>query len=745
MQKGKKTGKKKKNKNIKKVLFTATVDSHIIHFHIPYLKMFKEMGYEVHVATNGTYEIPYCDKKHVVPFERNPFKINNLKAIKKLKTIIDKEKFDIIHCHTPMGSVVTRIAAMNARKKGTRVIYTAHGFHFYKGAPIKNWILFYPIEKWLSRYTDTLITINQEDYELAKRKFHSKQIELVPGVGVDPEKFNFEMSEEEKDKLRNEIGINKDDFVMICIGELNDNKNQIMQIEAMEKLVKENKNIKLILAGEGNKREFLQKKLNKLSLNDNVKVLGYRKDIPKLLKISNLVLSTSKREGLPVNVIEALITDLPVIGTNCRGNKDILKNCNIVDINDVSQLVKLIWNYINKKNDTIIKIDISKYISENIQFKMKNIYIDKQDNNGPIRVLQIIRGMNVGGAETFIMNIYRNIDRSKVQFDFLVSRDGVFDDEIRKLGGIIYKIPYLTDVGQYKYVHNLRSFFVTHRQYKIIHSHIDQVSGIIIKTAKKCDVPVTISHSHSTSNSNNVIAKIYKKYLQNKINKYSTELCACSEDAAKWLFKRQYKRAKIINNGIQLDMYSYNELNRKNIRDILNIPQDCYVVGHVGRFTLAKNHSFLLDVFKEYYKYNKNSILLLIGDGELKDSIINKAKEMGINKQIIMTGNVTNVNEYYSAIDTFVFPSIYEGIPLTLIEAQMNGLPIIASSNVSINTKLSDSIRFYDLNESANNWASQIGKYKRKNEKQYFKEYDINYTSKQLIDIYLRLNGGIKC
>ena len=181
--------------NKKKVLFSATVDSHILHFHLPYLKLFKEHGYEVHVATNGTEKIPYCDVKHVVSFERSPYKVNNLKAIKQLRKIINNEKFDIIHCHTPMGSVVTRLAAKKARKKyGTRVIYTAHGFHFYKGAPKLNWMLFYPVEKYLAKYTDTLITINSEDYELAKKRFSKrcKNIEYVPGVGVDKSKFSFE-------------------------------------------------------------------------------------------------------------------------------------------------------------------------------------------------------------------------------------------------------------------------------------------------------------------------------------------------------------------------------------------------------------------------------------------------------------------------------------------------------------------------------------------------------------------------
>ena len=253
---------------MKKVLFTATVDSHILHFHIPYLKLFKEKGYEVHVATNGDEKIPYCDVKHKITFERSPYKLNNLKAIRQLRKIVNEEKFDIIHTHTPMGSVVTRLASIKARKKGTRVIYTAHGFHFYKGASKLNWLLFYPVEKFLSKYTDCLITINKEDYELAKNKFKKcKQIEYVPGVGIDEEKFNFKMTVKEKSDLRKSLGLKKDDFVLIQVGELNENKNQIMAIEAMREIVKKNKNIHLLLAGTGVLEEHYKEKIKEIMLD----------------------------------------------------------------------------------------------------------------------------------------------------------------------------------------------------------------------------------------------------------------------------------------------------------------------------------------------------------------------------------------------------------------------------------------------------------------------------------------------
>lgn len=293
---------------MRKVLFTATVDSHILQFHIPYLKMFKEKGYEVHVATNGRADIPCCDVKHIVSFERNPFKINNLKAIKQLKKIVDEEKFDIIHCHTPMGSAVTRLASKKARKNGTRVLYTAHGFHFYKGAPLKNWIIYYPVEKYLSKFTDCLITINQEDYELAKRRFSKrcKDIEYVPGVGIDENKFDFEMTEEEKQKLRESLGIKNDDFVMIYPARLDKNKNQGLLIDAVKKLSREFPNIQLLLPGNDELNGYYQNMAKERDVESKIHFLGYRKDIQRLIKISNLAVSSSLREGLPVNIMEAM-------------------------------------------------------------------------------------------------------------------------------------------------------------------------------------------------------------------------------------------------------------------------------------------------------------------------------------------------------------------------------------------------------------------------------------------------------
>ncbi len=360
---------------MKKVLFVATVTRHINAFHIPYLKWFKEQGYEVHVASNGKESIEYCDKHFNILFERFPIKPGNIKAYKQLKSIIDENQYEIIHCHTPVGGVLTRLAARKARKKyHTRVIYTAHGFHFYKGAPMLNWIIYYPIEKWLSKYTDCLITINEEDYQRAKNKFRkAKQIELVHGVGVDESKFKQDMTEKERIKLREEFGIEKDEFVFIQIGELNKNKNQIMSIEAMKRVIKENANIKLLLVGTGMLKGLYENKIKEYGLEKNIILLGFRTDVPKILRISNCLISTSKREGLPVNVIEAQISELPVIATDCRGNCDLVPRENLVKIGDAEKLAFKMAETCKNKENIIYKVE-KYYLNRILDVFEKKIY-----------------------------------------------------------------------------------------------------------------------------------------------------------------------------------------------------------------------------------------------------------------------------------------------------------------------------------------------------------------------------------
>lgn len=370
---------------MKKVLFVATVTKHINAFHIPCLKWLKEYGYEVHVASNGDEEIEYCDKHYNLPFERFPLRKNNLKTYKELKKIINKNNYDIIHCHTPVGGVLTRLAAKKARKKGTRVIYTAHGFHFYKGAPLLNWIIYYPIEKWLSKYTDCLITINQEDYEIAKERFKKcTQIKLVHGVGLDTSKFNIKNTENEIEELRKEIGIERQNIILTYVAELNKNKNQILLIKVLEELIKENDKYRLLLVGDGRLKKILEDYLKKHNLQCYVKLLGKRDDIPQILKLTNIYVASSLREGLPINLLEAMYMNLPIVATDNRGHRELIEN------NENGFITNDLKTMKNRIEDIVVNTGVLKRINENFMIieqryatdkileKMKKIYLGEE-------------------------------------------------------------------------------------------------------------------------------------------------------------------------------------------------------------------------------------------------------------------------------------------------------------------------------------------------------------------------------
>lgn len=310
----------------KKVLFCATVDYHFKAFHLPYLKWFKEQGWEVHVAAEGELELPYTDIKYNLPIQRSPFRLQNWKAYHELKSIIDHHKYDIIHCHTPLGGVLTRLAAREARNQGTKVIYTAHGFHFCKGAPLLNWALYYPIEKMLARYTDCLITINEEDYRLADNHgFKAGRIEHVHGVGIDIHKFH-PTTANKKNVLRKANGYHPEQFLMFYAAEFNRNKNQQFLIKALVHVIKSHPQARLLLAGNGPLTMECLTLANKLGVAEFIDFLGYRTDIDKILAMCDIAVASSLREGLPVNIMEAMACGLPVVAVENRGHRELIQN-----------------------------------------------------------------------------------------------------------------------------------------------------------------------------------------------------------------------------------------------------------------------------------------------------------------------------------------------------------------------------------------------------------------------------------
>ena len=317
----------------KKVLFVATVvKTHMMQFHLPYLKMFQDMGWETAVASRNDYEnpadcvIPYCDTYYDIPFERMPWKPKNITAYRMLKKIIDEGEYDIIHCHTPVGAMIARLAALGARKKGTKVIYTAHGFHFFKGAPLLNWLLFFPVEWLLAPVTDVLITINLEDHARAKRLMKAKRIEYVPGIGIDTGKFRADP--EMYRKKRQELGFREEDFLILTVAEMTKNKNHITHLQALALL--KNKpdfaNMHYLIVGRGEEWPHLEQSARELGIADHVHFLGYRTDAPDFYRCSDLFLFMTFREGLSVALMEAMGSGLPILCSRIRGNTDLVDN-----------------------------------------------------------------------------------------------------------------------------------------------------------------------------------------------------------------------------------------------------------------------------------------------------------------------------------------------------------------------------------------------------------------------------------
>jgi len=307
-----------------KVLFCATVDYHFTAFHIPTIKWFKNMGWEVHIAANGNIEIPYVDYKYNIPIQRSPLHLDNIKAFKELKAIVTQNKYQIIHCHTPMGGIIARLAAKKARKEGTKVIYTAHGFHFCKGAPLLNWLIYYPIEKRMAHYTDCLITINHEDYKLST-SFKAIQNEHVHGVGINTVDF-LPVNENKKMDLKKSFGYQSDDFLLFYAAEFNKNKNQQFLLRSLALLKDEIPKAKLLLAGEGPLLNNCKQLAINLGISHMVDFLGYRNDIKEILPMCDIALASSLREGLPVNIMEAMACGLPIVAVDNRGHRELVHN-----------------------------------------------------------------------------------------------------------------------------------------------------------------------------------------------------------------------------------------------------------------------------------------------------------------------------------------------------------------------------------------------------------------------------------
>ena len=361
----------------KKVLITANTDRHILLCHMPYIKWFNKNKWDVYVATNTDKEIVGA-KKINLNMTRNPFSIKNCKAVWKLTKNLKQNKYKLIHTHTPVGSVVTRLAYKFSRTNA-KFIYTCHGFHFYKGCPFYYWMIFYPIERYLMKYTDLLLVMNKEDYNFTKKHFKNVKVKYINGVGFNKERISEKTAQAEIENTYKKYGLNKDDFIVIYIAEYSKRKRQIKLIEELAKTDIKNQNIKILLIGDDILNGEVQREIEKRGLENAIKTIEFTDQINKFLDIANVVISASRQEGLPLNILEAIYKKKIIIATDCRGNRDLIcegKNGFLVnDLTEIYDKIKYVKsNYNNLQQCYNLGIDIEDYTSTSVVEKMAKIY-----------------------------------------------------------------------------------------------------------------------------------------------------------------------------------------------------------------------------------------------------------------------------------------------------------------------------------------------------------------------------------
>lgn len=367
----------------------------------------------------------------------------------------------------------------------------------------------------------------------------------------------------------------------------------------------------------------------------------------------------------------------------------------------------------------------------------------------PIRILHVIGIMNRGGAETMIMNLYRNIDRTKVQFDFVenTADSAVFDDEILSLGGRIYRCPHYNEKNHFSYTNWWRDFFKSHAsEYPIVHGHLGSTAAIYLSVAKQHGI-YTIAHSHNVNKMRSLGDVVYGLFAY-PTRFVADHLFACSREAGISRYGKNAggdeARCLVLRNAIDTQKFAFDATVRSYMRQKLNLTEDQPVIGNVSRFSQQKNHAFLLDIFAEIHRKEPNAVLLLVGDGNLRSQIEQKINVLGLNDAVILAGVQSNTQDYYQVMDVIVMPSHYEGLPVSLVEAQTAGLPCCVSDNVPEESAITELVEFRSLADSAEAWARwslERAKEKRADGRDAIRKsgYDVSITSKWLEDYYLKV------
>lgn len=685
------------------------MDITLLYFRQELIDELIKRKYKVYVSFPKSKNVEVFEKKGCMfidtPMDRhgiNPFK--DIKIIFKYLKIIKEIKPDYVLTYTIKPNIYGGIACRIRKTKQIANITGLGTAMENKGILQKIAILLHKIGL---KKVKCCFVQNTENLEfLKKHKIAKNKLKLIPGSGVNLDKFKLLDYPKESEPIE-----------FLFISRIMKEKGIDQYLETAEYIKSKYNNTKFHILGFC-EQEY-NEKLNELQHKNIIEYHGRQDNItPFMQKASCVIHPTYYPEGMSNVLLEACASGRPIITTNRAGCREIVDddvNGYVIKEKDSKDLIEKVEKFINLSNEEKKQMGLAGRRKVEKEFD-RNIVVQaymneiRQPIDNCIRVLQVLGGLNRGGAETMVMNLYRNIDRNKIQFDFIKHTESkcAYDDEIKELGGRIYSIPKYKVYNHFQYKKAWNNFLKKHPEYKIIHGHVRSTATIYLKIAKKYGL-YAIAHSHSTSSGKGIKA-IIKNMLQFRIRYITDYFMGCSKEANEWLYGKKIANSEkciILHNAIDVEKYTYNEDIRNKLRKELNIKEDEMVVGNIGRFSYMKNHKFLIDIFEKLCK-TENCKLLLVGDGELKNDIQNIVKNKHLENKVIFTGVRSDVNEILQAMDIFVMPSIFEGLPVTLIEAQASGVPSLIANTITKEVDITPLIYRENLKNEPLIWTNKI-------------------------------------
>jgi glycosyltransferase involved in cell wall biosynthesis len=667
-----------------KILYVATISRTVHAFLVPHIEMLVRDGHRVDVACNMVTDeddrlLKLGCRYFNLPFQRSPLSGKNISAYRALKKLVKSEHYDLVHTHTPVASACVRLAC--SRIPGVKVYYTAHGFHFYKGAPFFNWLVYYQTERWLSRFTDVLITINDEDYARARDSFNAKKVVLIPGVGIDTDRIsNIRI---DKTAKRADLGIPAADTVILSVGELNVNKNHRTVIRALARL--RDNDLTYVICGRGAEATRLIRLINRRKLSDKVRLLGFRPDVLEIIQIADLYVLPSFREGLSVSLMEGIAAGLPCVVSDIRGNRDLIQSGKgglLCPPGDVGAFASAIATIISDRTAAgrmgrWNRESVNRYSLASVLPQISELYREGSD----MKILYVSTIASTINA--FLVPHIEMLVRKGHQVDVACNGADALDARLSDLGCRLFDFSFQRsplnkrNIPAYK---NLKKLIVD-GHYNLVHTHTPVASALVRLACRKLSTVKVFYTAHGFYFYTGAPLTHWLLYysIERLLSRYTDLLITINqEDYARAAKSLKAKKVVYVPGvGINIGKMNSTRIDVKAKRAELGIPENAAVVLSVGELNVKKNHATVIQSIARME--NNNLIYLICGKGEEESRLSELIHRHDLADKVKLLGHRSDVFEMYQITDVLVHPSFREGLPVALMEAMAAGLPCVVS------------------------------------------------------------------